>query len=84
MARKVKKMIIQKTVCDVPKMDGRLFFGRHICGEPAIAVGGLMITLNFGKEPFHLCVNHAEIPVNKLCELLQPGKDAGLVDDAQK
>ena len=77
-------MVIQKTVCDVPMATGRELFGRHMCAEPAITVGGRILEIMFGKEGHHVCMKHAELPLLLLCKLYRGDEKIGLVDDAQK
>lgn len=77
-------MIILKTVCDVPDLNGRKLFGRMICGEPAISIGGRLLGILFGKEDVHVCVNHAELPLLQLCKLFRGDEAIGQVDDSQK
>jgi len=77
-------MIIQKTVCDVPDQEGQKFFGRLVCGKPAIAIGHLLVSVMYGKEGFHVCTKHAELPLDQLLKLVYKDHEIGLVDDAQR
>ena len=58
-----KKVIIQKTVCDVPMTTGReLFWRQDLCGTCDLSVGGYVVEVMFGKVGHHVCMNHAELP----------------------
>ena len=77
-------MIISKTVCDVPDENGRLLFGKYVCGEPAIGIGGLLVALMYGKEGFHVCRRHAELPLEELLKLVYKDHEIKPIDDSQR
>lgn len=78
------KMIILKTVCDVPDPEGKKLFGHLICGEPAIGVGSILVTVMYGKEGFHVCAKHAGLPLEQLMRLVYKDHEIGPIDDAQR
>lgn len=84
MGKRTNRMIILKTVCDVPDKDGRQLFGRLICGEPAIGVGGLLVSVMFGKDGVHVCARHASLPLERLIDLFQRDKEIKPIDDSQR
>jgi hypothetical protein len=82
---RAKNMIILKTVCDVPDEAGRKLFGRHVCSEPAIGIDGILISIMFGKTPFHVCEKHAGLPIVQLLKLVSHGeKKVAPIDDSQE
>ena len=84
MKRKREKMIISKTVCDVPDQDGQQLFGRLICGKPAIAIGHLLVSVMYGKDGVHICATHAGLPLDQLLKLVYNDHDIGPSDDSQR
>jgi hypothetical protein len=84
MAKGTKKMIIMKTVCDVPDKNGPRLFGHLICGEPAIGIGGRVLYVMFGKEEHHLCAKHTELSIAQVCKLFRGEEEIAPIDDWQR